>query len=198
MPSQRRTTLALLGASLLLPALGLAPSAHAQAGREEIITAPKILDALNPKDIVLDRPGAMPSAQRPSTVSLSVQFTFGSAELLPQGKRQLDQLALALSDQALLADRFELVGHTDAVGDAESNLRLSLERAEAVKAYLQEVHGFAAQRLLTLGLGFTRLADPARPTAAVNRRVEVRRLRASAASPVGIASPGGRLVPTPQ
>jgi outer membrane protein OmpA-like peptidoglycan-associated protein len=71
-------------------------------------------------------------------------------------------------------------GHTDSRGDDAYNQRLSLARAEAVKAYLVE-KGVAAGRLRTVGLGETR---PVAPNANAdgsdneagrqqNRRVEV-------------------------
>lgn len=196
-----------LGASFV--ALALAGTALAQADdNAAVVGAPKIIEALS-KDIVIDRPGngGAPAPRRDPSISLQVQFAFGSADLLPQGRRQLDQLGLALSDRALVNAAFELAGHTDAVGDAESNLRLSIERANSVKFYLMQVHGLSANRLQAIGFGFSRLANPSNPTAAINRRVEVRRLSGSAGaapSPVPVVSPGvppaggGRLVPTPK
>ena len=168
-----------------------------------LVAAPKIIDALSDKRIVLDQPGAGQPARgaaqrlpRDPSIALRVAFLFGSAELLPHGKRQLDQLAMALSDTALADAAFELAGHTDAVGDAQANLRLSIERAQSVKAYLVESHGLSTDRLQTIGFGASRLADPVHPTAALNRRVEVRRLR-RAAGELARPATGGRLVPTP-
>jgi outer membrane protein OmpA-like peptidoglycan-associated protein len=168
-------------------------SAHAD---EPVVKAPKIIEALRAKDIVVDRPGA--PAQPfvpPASIDLQVQFAFGSARLLPVGKRQLDELAMALSDRELLSASFELAGHTDAVGSHNDNLRLSMQRAEAVKSYLVQSHGIPTARLFPIGLGFTRLADPARPEAAINRRVEVRRL---AGAPAAERPSGGRIVSTPR
>lgn len=204
---QRRQFACALGALAAATALG---GARAQADdAAPVVGAAKIIEALRSKDIVLDgeAPAGRSRPARDPSISLQVQFMFGSSDLLPHGKRQLDQLAMALSDQALATAAFELAGHTDAVGDAQSNLRLSLERANAVKAYLTQAHGLPAARLQTIGFGFSRLADARQPTAAINRRVEVRRLRATAARPPqapGTAQPpvppgtGGRLVPTPQ
>lgn len=178
----------------LVLALGLAAPLLAPAqesGDAPLVTAPKIVEALT-KDVVIDQPGAAARPRRDPSISLQVQFTFGSAELTPHGKRQLDELAMALSEQALAASSFQLAGHTDAVGGQDANMRLSLGRADAVKAYLIEAHGVAASRLQTIGYGPTRLAEPGRPNAAVNRRVEVVRL---AGAP---QRTGGRLVPTPR
>lgn len=179
---------------LFLAALALPAAAAAQQTAEPeapLVRSRAIVDALRSRDIVLDQPGRPP---RPPAIDLQVQFTFGSAELLPQGRRQLDELAIALGDRALEGAAFELAGHTDAVGGYAYNMRLSLERAEAVKRYLIAAHRLSPARLYPIGFGFTRLADPARPESALNRRVEVRRLVAAAPAP----APGGQLVPTPR
>ena len=130
-----------------------------------------------------------------------MQFAFSSAELLPAGRRQLDELAMALSSKTLATWGFELAGHTDRVGNAAYNLQLSMDRANAVKQYLVVTHGLNASRLIPMGHGSSRLADPGNPTAAINRRVEVRRVALNAsAEPVGApprVTPGGRLVTTP-
>lgn len=181
-----------LAAASLAP---FVPGAQAQGTDGPLVTAPKILESLTDKDIVLDRPGA----RRDPSIDLQVPFAFDSAHLLPQGQRQLDELAMALSNQALADWAFVLAGHTDGVGDADYNLRLSMARAETVKAYLVQAHGIAPGRLQSIGYGYTRLRDPANPAAAVNRRVEVRRVAlAAAAAPAPRPAPGGRLVPTPQ
>lgn len=191
----------MLGAALTLATtLGLAPLAHAEDAEAPVVGAPKIIEALTAKDIVLDRPGQparRPAAPRVAAINLQVQFTFDSAQLMPQGKRQLDQLAMALGHQALLNAAFEVAGHTDRVGDADYNIKLSHARAQSVKAYLGEAHGIAPERLQTIGYGFSRLLDPAHPRAAINRRVEVRRLGATPSTRPAQPS-GGRLVPTPQ
>lgn len=179
----------------LICAVFMVGAAQAEA---PVVEAKSIIRALD-KDIVLD--GAQPS------IDLQVQFDFDSAVLKPQGRYQLDQLAMALNDKALIASGFELAGHTDAVGDALYNRKLSLERAYAVKAYLQTVHSISPARLKALGFGFERLADPMHPAAAINRRVEVRKISmvvgqgADTAPRSNATSPwisGGRIVPTPQ
>ena len=202
---QRRNFLA--HTALALATAGAAPAlAQATKADDPVVGAPKIIEALTSKDIVLDRPGTPGQARRPTprgpAIDLQVQFTFDSAELMPQGKRQLDELAMALNNKALVTAGFMLAGHTDRVGDADYNTRLSLARADSVKVYLAEVHGVSQARLQTIGYGYSRLIDPQRPTAAVNRRVEVRRV-AMLASPAIVNSPatqatGGRLVPTPR
>lgn len=194
--------------ALAITLLGFLPHAViAQTDPEApIVKSAQIIEALESKDIVLDRPGqSAPSQRRPQrdpSISLQVQFGFNSAELTPHGQRQLDELAGALSSRALVAGGFELIGHTDQVGDADYNLRLSLDRANAVKHYLQLTHGVAPARLQAIGLGFSRLADKAHPTAPINRRVEVRRVMRPAANAPGTAANSanghGSIVATPK
>ncbi len=67
----------------------------------------------------------------------------------------------------------EIQGHTDDRGSDEYNLRLSGERAESVRTYLQG-QGIASHRLSARGYGETRPIDTNRTEAgrATNRRVE--------------------------
>jgi outer membrane protein OmpA-like peptidoglycan-associated protein len=169
--------------------------AQAAAGSEgAFVPASRILEALRPlKDVVIDRPGQPPRPVVQPSIALQVQFTFGSSNLMPQGKRQLDELAMALNDAALRDVAFELAGHTDAVGSHAENMRLSMDRAMAVKTYLIQAHRLGGGRLFPIGFGFTRLADPSNPQGAINRRVEVRRLASPPPAPADAG--GGRVVP---
>ena len=159
-----------------------------------VVKSGRILDALT-KDVRIDNGAAGRGGQRARhAIDLQVQFAFDSADLLPAGRRQLDELG------ALQGETFEIAGHTDGVGNAAYNLRLSLERAVVVKHYLVTQYNVAPARLKTAGLGASQLADRSQPAAAVNRRVEVRRLTFAAGRPAPVIAPasGGRLVPTPR
>lgn len=182
---------------------------HAQDAAP-VVKSFAIVEALESKDIVLDgaRPAARPSANAPrrpraGAVDLQIHFAFDSSDLLPTGRQQLDELALAFGTGALRTVGFELVGHTDRSGDAVYNQRLSLERAVAARNYLITTHGIAPSRLATAGLGYSDLADPSNPGGAINRRVEIRRLATVGAAPAPMPTSnaprsGGRLIPTPQ
>lgn len=79
-------------------------------------------------------------------------FDFDKAVLKPEGKAKLDDLA-----EKVKGINLEVViatGHTDSVGKDEYNQKLSVRRAEAVKAYLTG-KGIEANRVYTEGKGKT-------------------------------------------
>ena len=88
----------------------------------------------------------------------------------------LKEIAAALKEHPDLRVRIE--GHTDNTGSADANMRLSQERAAAVKDVLVKEHGIDASRLETAGLGDTKpVADNKTPEGrSSNRRVEVVKL----------------------
>jgi outer membrane protein OmpA-like peptidoglycan-associated protein len=82
-----------------------------------------------------------------------VEFNPASAQLTPQGRRILDQVApLLAASPGLLC---EIQGHTDSKGKPSANQALSLHRAIATKTYLV-AKGIAPERLLPQGFGDTR------------------------------------------
>lgn len=101
----------------------------------------------------------------------TVEFEPGSAVLTPSGAKLLDDMAKVLVQ--FKGRSFELIGHTDGYGARQSNVALSLARAEAVKTYLIS-KGLQAPNLKTRGLGpdqpiATNNTDEGR---ARNRRIE--------------------------
>jgi outer membrane protein OmpA-like peptidoglycan-associated protein len=107
---------------------------------------------------------------------LLVTFPFDSADITPAARQTLDVLGAALTDGRLSADRFEIAGHTDGVGDESYNATLSERRAQAVVDYLSDHYGISRARLLGRGYGETFLADPEDPAGPENRRVEIMNL----------------------
>ena len=102
-----------------------------------------------------------------------ILFDTGKATIKPESAA-----ALAVIGEALKSDpslKLEIQGHTDNAGAAAANLKLSQDRAAAVKAYLVQAHAVAADRLTTSGLGDTKpIADNGSDDArAKNRRVEL-------------------------
>jgi outer membrane protein OmpA-like peptidoglycan-associated protein len=104
-------------------------------------------------------------------VNQTVLFETGSADILEASDDLLGQVA----DLMLIYPdiRIRIEGHTDDVGDEESNRVLSQERAESVAAYLISMH-VPEERLEAVGFGESRpLVEETTPDArAQNRRVE--------------------------
>ena len=110
-------------------------------------------------------------APRPS-LSLLIQFDFNSAKVQTESQQALVNLALALQSKELVESKFSVEGHTDAKGRADYNLKLSQQRADAVRAFLAS-NGVLDARLQAVGKGSTELANPTDPLAAENRRVRI-------------------------
>ena len=116
-----------------------------------------------------------PEAKLPS-INIKVYFEFDSAILKPETLTILDNLGQALTFGALNNYRFEIAGHTDAVGSNVYNQSLSERRAKSVLKYLQSTFSIDPNRIDAVGYGESRLLDPRQPDGDVNRRVQVTRL----------------------
>ncbi|HYF39231.1 MAG TPA: OmpA family protein [Gemmatimonadales bacterium] len=115
-------------------------------------------------------------ATRESRVTLQgVNFELGKAVLLPISREILQDVARSLVANPEV--RVEVGGHTDSTGSRELNERLSLARAESVKAFLIE-NGVAADRMEVQGYASTQPVATNRTASgrAQNRRVELRRI----------------------
>jgi OOP family OmpA-OmpF porin len=115
------------------------------------------------------------AATEAPSVSLSVEFASGSADLTPRARDTLDQLGKALSSSDLAQYRFRIEGHTDTVGSADYNKALSQQRADAVAGYLESKFGVKSDRLQAVGMGEQGLVVPTPPNTPndKNRRVAV-------------------------
>jgi len=113
----------------------------------------------------------VPSSEKVSYAA-DAFFDFDKAVLKPAGKAALDDLTSKLSSINL--EVIIAVGHTDSVGTDAYNQKLSVRRAEAVKAYLQ-AKGVEASRIYTEGKGETQpIADNKTDAGrAKNRRVAI-------------------------
>jgi outer membrane protein OmpA-like peptidoglycan-associated protein len=121
-------------------------------------------------------PIVIPKMEGPRTVTLrGVTFMSGRDELSPSSLVVLDEVAKQLV--AVPELKIEIAGHTDSKGTRIRNIRLSLARAESVRAYLV-MQGVPAERLTARGYGPDKpVASNAGPNGrAMNRRVELRRL----------------------
>ena len=101
-----------------------------------------------------------------------VLFETGQAELREGAHDNLSEVVDLLQSEPDKKIRIE--GHTDSVGNAESNLALSEQRADAVRVALESL-GIAAERVTSIGLGedFPIESNETEEGRGQNRRVDV-------------------------
>ena len=117
------------------------------------------------------------------TVPGDVLFDFNSTEVRADAAEALRLASVFL--RGYEKSDFVIEGHTDGIGSDAYNRELSLDRAEAVLAWLVEKGGVAAERVHAAGFGETRpVAEEVRVDGSDdpegrqrNRRVEIRVLQ---------------------
>ncbi len=126
--------------------------------------APRVVEAT-------PAPAPQPVSEKVSFAAEAL-FDFDKSIVKPEGKAALDDLLVKL--QGMNTEVMIAVGHTDSIGSNAYNERLSLRRADAVKAYLVS-KGLDPARLYTEGKGETApIADNATAEGrAKNRRVTI-------------------------
>ena len=122
-------------------------------------------------------PAAAPKAPPPPaavkvTYAADTFFDFDKAVIKPEAKAKLDDLAQKV--KGINLEVIIAVGHTDSTGPDAYNQKLSVRRAEAVKAYLMS-KGIDKNRVYTEGKGEKQPVADNRTAEgrAKNRRVEI-------------------------
>jgi OmpA-OmpF porin, OOP family len=133
---------------------------------------PAAAPAAPPPAAAAPAPAPQPPAATKVTYAADAFFDFDKSVLKPEGRAKLDDLVgkvKGINLEVIIA-----VGHTDSVGTDAYNQRLSVRRAEAVKAYLVS-KGIEKNRVYTEGKGEKQpVADNKTAEGrAKNRRVEI-------------------------
>jgi OmpA-OmpF porin, OOP family len=119
--------------------------------------APAPAPAPAPRPVEQPKPAAKPEAPKPpSVVNLSATqlFAFDKATLSEEAREVLDEQVVAKIKGLGNVRYVNVNGHTDRMGSAPYNQRLSEKRAEAVRAYLAS-KGVDQDKMETFGFGKT-------------------------------------------
>ena len=106
------------------------------------------------------------------TFDSGILFDFNKSALKPEAKESLNKFAQEMADMS--HTNITIYGHTDNIGSAAANKKVSDQRANAVAKYLSQ-KGIAKDRILAEGLSFDfPVGDNATEEGrAQNRRVEI-------------------------
>lgn len=133
------------------------------------------------------------------TASDTINFASARAIIQPSSRAFLDKIAAVA--KGCEGPVITVAGHTDSLGDAESNVKLSTARAEAVRDYLVKA-GFAADRIAAVGFG---AQQPVADNATAEGRAKNRRIAFAVSAPTtpattatAAATPTVASAPSPQ
>ncbi len=159
-------------------------SMHVPAGDEYIISVKSLTDTTKTGLIQIPAPGPGEYFSEPFTVRVrfeaaklytldNVHFDFGKATLRPDSFTELNELVDYLKNKPQI--KIEIAGHTDNIGKDADNLKLSTDRANAIRKYLLS-KGIEPVRVTAKGYGASEpVADNETDEGRqLNRRTEVR------------------------
>ena len=139
-------------------------------GYEQIVVEREVMK----QDVTVDAAAMATSIADTGSVAIyGINFDTASSVIKPDSGPAIDEIIKLLTNNPAL--KVGIVGHTDMVGDATSNMRLSQARAQSVITDLVSRHAIAAARLVAFGAGpwaplASNKTDDGR---AKNRRVEL-------------------------
>jgi OmpA-OmpF porin, OOP family len=125
-----------------------------------------------PAAVAAPKAAAPVAAASKVTYAADAFFDFDKSVVKPAGKAKLDDLVAKV--KGINLEVIIAVGHTDSIGSDAYNQKLSVRRAEAVKAYLVS-KGIEKNRIYTEGKGEKQpvASNKTKEGRAKNRRVEI-------------------------
>src|SRR6185436_5850522 len=134
---------------------------------------PKPAGVPPPPPVAAPKPAPKPApVAEKVTLAADVLFDFDKSILKNEGKNKLDDLASKV--KAINLEVVIAIGHTDSIGSDAYNQKLSVRRAESVKAYLVS-KGVEPNRIYTEGKGEKQpvASNKTKDGRQKNRRVEI-------------------------
>jgi len=116
---------------------------------------PIVVAAVQPPPPLPPPPPPPPRVPAKVTFSADSLFDFNQARIKPAGQQELDKFAADAKD--IQFDVINVTGHSDRIGSHAYNMKLSTQRAEAVRDYLVKSAGIPAEKIVTKGVNG---ADP--------------------------------------
>lgn len=157
---------AMVSAQTVSPETLVADLAPSAAG--PVVTALKSQNAL-----VIDPQVQIPTAFDLPSKSFSVEFDGETHILTADGMTTLRSVGLALQDERLSGQSFQVAGHYVSPNDPANAVRLSARRALTVAEHLQVFYGISANRLVPVGYGANAPVDPAAASSQANTRIQL-------------------------
>lgn len=141
-------------------------------GAKKVVEAkpePAPVEEVKPAPVVEE---AKPEIIEKGRTTLNVEFDFDKATIKKGYYKDIDDLVTVMKQYPDL--NVEIDGHTDSIGKAAYNKKLSQKRAEAIKKYMVEKGGIDAKRLTAVGYGEDKpiASNKTKEGRQKNRRVE--------------------------
>ncbi len=132
-----------------------------------MVTALKSQDAL-----VVDRSSQIPTMFDFPSANVTVTFDENSHLLTAEGMTALRSVAIALQDDRLNGQVFQVAGHVVIPNDPNSATRLSSLRARTVVEHLTAYYDIPSDQLVSVGYGALAPVDPGVINSPLNTRIE--------------------------
>jgi OOP family OmpA-OmpF porin len=151
---------------------GCPPDTDGDGFRDDMDACPREKGVDNPDPSKRGCPRLVVFTDSEVKILEQVQFDFGKATIRPASNALLDEVAQVLKDHAEVL-KLEVQGHTDNIGGAVYNKKLSDDRAKSVMKALV-ARGIEGGRLFSTGYGFEKPLGDNKTDAGrqLNRRVQ--------------------------